>query len=73
MRIRFEYDESVDAAYIAIASDVTPGAAVVQRSLGEESPDIYLDFDARGHLLGIEILGVKSVLGERVLVQLLED
>ncbi|KJQ55609.1 hypothetical protein RS85_00472 [Microbacterium sp. SA39] len=63
MNIR--YDPEVDAAYIAIGRAVAPGEAATQVH-GIRSPrgegEIILDFDAQGHVIGIELLGASSLL-----------
>ncbi len=69
--MRITYDASVDAAYIYVVDRI--GAGAVHKTYPCE-PDgvtgsINLDFDASGHLLGIEILGAKSVLPAEVLMK----
>src|SRR5260370_38757574 len=62
--MRLTYDASVDAAYIYFVDHIADGA------VSETYPceprggkgDINLDFDASGRLLGIEVLGARSVL-----------
>jgi uncharacterized protein YuzE len=62
--MRLTYDASVDAAYIYFVDHIGDGA------VSETCPceprggkgAINLDFDASGHLLGIEVLGARSVL-----------
>jgi uncharacterized protein YuzE len=63
MNIR--YDAEVDAAYVPIGRAVAPGEAAVQKS-GIHPPqgdgEIILDFDAQGHLVGIELLQASTLL-----------
>lgn len=61
------YDADVDAAYIAIGREVRDGEATNQlpdirnpQGVGE----IILDFDAEGHLIGIELLQASKLLRE---------
>ncbi|MCM3780495.1 DUF2283 domain-containing protein [Microbacterium hydrocarbonoxydans] len=67
MKIR--YDSEVDAAYLALG-DIADGEAVVQ--IPELYPpggrgEIILDFDAQGHVIGMEILAASVVLRPEVL------
>lgn len=48
------YDPEVDAAYIYLKGSIAPGEA--HKQLRTPDPDIVLDFDAAGHLIGIELL-----------------
>ncbi|MFJ6532980.1 DUF2283 domain-containing protein [Microbacterium sp. NPDC091662] len=59
------YDPEVDAAYITVGRDLGKGEAAAQvgdirgpRGEGE----IILDFDAEGHLVGIEVLHASRLL-----------
>ena len=69
--MRITYDASVDAAYIYVVDRI--GAGAVQKTYPCETDgingSINLDFDASRHLLGIEILGAKSVLPAEVLMK----
>ncbi|WP_419775745.1 DUF2283 domain-containing protein [Microbacterium oxydans] len=63
MHIR--YDPEVDAAYLTVGREVQAGESVAQvpeirnpHGVGE----IILDFDADGHLLGVEILQASKLL-----------
>jgi uncharacterized protein YuzE len=54
-------------AYIDIEEDITEGSAV--ENVVIERPgrgDIVLDFDADGHLLGIEVIGAMELLSTMV-------
>jgi uncharacterized protein YuzE len=66
--MRTTYDREADAVYIALV-DVAPGEATVQREVptGNEDSMIVLDFDERGFLLGVEVLGASAVLRDEVL------
>lgn len=64
------YDSTSDAAYISLVSSIAAGEASQQVSLidtpnGESQ--ITLDFDASGHLLGIEVLVASEALPREVL------
>jgi uncharacterized protein YuzE len=57
------YDRAADAAYFTIAPRIRKGRAVRQdvheiEGVGE----IVLDFDKKGRLLGVEVLGARSLL-----------
>ena len=63
MRIR--YDPSANAAYLPVGREPRAGESVEQvhgiadpKGFGE----IILDFDADGHLIGVEILGARALL-----------
>ena len=66
--MRTTYDREADAVYIALV-DVAPGEATVQHEVptGNEDSTIVLDFDERGFLLGVEVLGASVVLRAEVL------
>lgn len=49
------YDPDADAAYVALSD------AAVQES-AEVSPGIVLDYDSRGRVVGIELLGARKQL-----------
>jgi len=51
--VRVTYDPDARAAYIYLTGSIAPGEAV--RTVCATS-DINLDFDAQGHLIGIELL-----------------
>jgi uncharacterized protein YuzE len=67
--MRLTYDASVDAAYIYISDHI--GAGAVRETYpcepGGGKGVFNLDFDASGHLLGIEVLGARSALPAEVL------
>lgn len=66
--MRITLDTEVNAAYVAIADDVRDGDAVEQVVIERpDRGDVVLDFDAAGHLLGIEIIGANELLRESVL------
>ncbi|MFB9445602.1 DUF2283 domain-containing protein [Dactylosporangium vinaceum] len=57
------YDIDANAAYLAIEEHAAAGAAVEQVAIERPGQgDIVLDFDADGHLLGIEIIGAVRLL-----------
>jgi uncharacterized protein YuzE len=51
------YDPEADAISVRFAP---PGAAYVESE--EVAPGIVLDFDAQGHVIGIELLFVRDLL-----------
>jgi uncharacterized protein YuzE len=52
--MRVTHDPSVHAAYIYLTDAIAPGG--VKKTISTER-GINLDFDADGHLIGIELLG----------------
>jgi len=63
--MRFEYDKSVDAAYIYL-EDIKKGKVKKTIELNE---NIILDFNSKGKLLGVEILDASKVLNKKVLIE----
>jgi uncharacterized protein YuzE len=63
------YDPSVDAAYIYLVplADGVPVARTVPVDPVEAGAEINLDFDDAGRLVGIEVLGARRHLPEKVL------
>jgi uncharacterized protein YuzE len=51
--MKLEFDPTADAAYFEISS------APVERT-EEIEPGIHADYDAQGHLVGIEVLSVSK-------------
>jgi uncharacterized protein YuzE len=47
------FDPEAQAGYIYLTGSIAPGEAVKTLAV---NPDINLDFDAQGHLIGIELL-----------------
>ena len=60
-----EYDERGNTAYIRLV-DIPAGGVDSTTNLYEEH-GIMLDWDAEGHLLGIEVLDAKKVLKPELL------
>ncbi len=52
--MRVTYDPEAKAAYIYLKHPIRAGEAA--RTIGEAAPGVNLDFDAEGHLIGIELL-----------------
>jgi uncharacterized protein YuzE len=66
--MRGTYDSEANAAYFGVEDNVAEGSAV--ENVVIERPgrgDIVLDFDADGHLLGIEVIGATELLCAAVL------
>ena len=59
MRPDTTYDPDADAAYFTFATAIAPGQVAETR---EVAPNVMLDFDAQGRLLGLEVLGARAVL-----------
>jgi len=64
--MRLEYDKDVDAAYIYLEDEIKEGQATKTIELNE---DIILDFDAKGKLIGMEILNASKILNEKILLK----
>lgn len=67
--MRITYDADADAAYIYVVDEI--GAGGVDKTVPVDPTEvggmINLDFDAAGHLLGIEILDASSFLPAELL------
>ena len=65
------YDQSVNAAYIYLLSEIPPGSVKMTYpcDLSKIGGQINLDFDAFGKLVGVEILGASSLLPKEFLEQ----
>ena len=67
---RGAYDRSADAAYFNISPRINAGEAVRQDVHEIDGRgEVILDFDEDGKLLGVEILGAKSLLRPSTLKQ----
>lgn len=55
-------DPEVDAAYARIAPSIAAGEAAENVIIERGGGTIVLDFDAAGHLLGVEIVGAEALL-----------
>ncbi|MDP8910834.1 MAG: DUF2283 domain-containing protein [Actinomycetota bacterium] len=66
--MRATYDEETDGAYIYLRA-IGPGEAVQQVLVEDDRlrGDVILDLDRDGKLLGIEVLGARSLLPTNVL------
>lgn len=61
--MRITFDPEADAAYVYLADEIASGAAVENLVVDRSGKgEIVLDFDARGHLLGVEIIGAGALL-----------
>lgn len=62
--MHFAYDPEHDTAYVRLTAHVPPGGAV--RQVPVEGPwtdaEAFLDLDADGRLLGIEVIGARRAL-----------
>ena len=66
--MRMTFDPEADAAYLYIADEIPNGAAVENLVVERKGKgDIVLDFDATGHLLGVEIIGAEALLDPDIL------
>jgi uncharacterized protein YuzE len=68
MPMHISYDSETNAAYLAIEHDIPSGSAT-ENVLVERAGrgDIVLDFSSAGHLLGVEIISARELLGAAVL------
>lgn len=64
--MKLEYDKDVDAAYIYIEDNIKDGGVTKTIELND---NIILDFDAKGKLIGVEILNASKVLNEKILLK----
>lgn len=62
--MRFEYDKEADAGYFYLVDEIKDGEAVKTIEL---EPNIIIDFNKDGKLLGIEVLNASKVLKKDVL------
>jgi uncharacterized protein YuzE len=66
--MRLTFDPEANAAYVYIADEIADRAAVENLVVEREGKgDIVLDFDANGHLPGIEIIGAAELVHQSVL------
>lgn len=63
--MRFEYDEEADAAYVYFVYPIKDGEA---KKTVQVKEGVHLDFDAKGKLLGIEILDASKRLSKQTLL-----
>jgi uncharacterized protein YuzE len=59
---RFTVDHAADAAYLYVAPSIGAGESVENVIVERPQGTIVLDFDAEGHLLGVEIIGATTLL-----------
>jgi uncharacterized protein YuzE len=62
MKPQVKYDADNNAAYIRLA-----GSAVVESE--EVTPGVVFDFDASGHIVGIELLDARTQLTAEMLAE----
>ena len=65
MRITYEKN----SAYIYLLDNPAPGQAATQQVVELDGGDLVLDLDAKGKLIGIEVLGGRKVLPAEVIAQ----
>lgn len=66
MEIRVTYSPLADAAYIYLVP-IGPGEVATTEAGVDEDLNINLDYNAEGHLIGIEVLGASGTLPAAVL------
>lgn len=64
---RFTVDHSADAAYFAVAPMIRAGESVENVLIERAQGTIVLDFDSKGRLLGVEVLGATALLTPQTL------
>ena len=60
--VRATYDAEADASYFNIEQDIANGDPVEQYVIERKRGMIVLDFDKKGRLLGVEVIGAKALL-----------
>ncbi|MFC9128878.1 DUF2283 domain-containing protein [Streptomyces sp. NPDC057099] len=69
--MHIEYDRENDTAYVSLVAHIADGAAARQipvAGIGADA-EVFLDVDASGRLLGIEVIGAGDALPAEVLKQ----
>lgn len=61
MKVELKYDREADAAYLRFSQ-----SEIVESE--EVSPGVILDFDAEGHIVGLEVLHAREHLPKDKLV-----
>ncbi|MBI2576976.1 DUF2283 domain-containing protein [Candidatus Woesearchaeota archaeon] len=64
--MKITYDPDADAAYIYVKFPIKRGEAKNTVAINE---NIIVDFDAKGKMLGIEVLSAKKMLNKEVLME----
>lgn len=64
--MKIDYDKEADAAYIYLKYPIKAGEAKKQKEINN---NVILDFDAKGKLLGVEILNARKILNKRIIDQ----
>ncbi|MFE7901411.1 DUF2283 domain-containing protein [Streptomyces sp. NPDC057424] len=67
--MHIEYDSENDTAYVSLVAHIADGAAVRQIAVDGvgAGAGVFLDVDASGRLLGIEVIGAGGALPAEVL------
>ncbi|MCX3285234.1 DUF2283 domain-containing protein [Streptomyces sp. NEAU-H22] len=69
--MHIDHDRESDTAYVSLVAHIADGTAVRQipvDGLGADA-EVFLDVDASGRLLGIEVIGAGGALPVEVLEQ----
>ena len=67
---RATYDAEADAAYFPVARSIGAGESVENVVIERLSGTLVIDFDDAGHLLGVEVVGARSLLTEATIDRL---
>jgi uncharacterized protein YuzE len=72
--MRVTHDSDADAAYVYLVDEIARGEVASSRVSGIplENAALTVDFDANGHVLGIEVLGASRLLRPET-IQAAED
>lgn len=68
--VRVTYDQEADAAYVYLADEPALGwrhGETVPLDSGPNNRMVNVDFDDDGRLMGIEVLGARALLSEKLL------
>lgn len=68
---RFTVDRAADAAYLPVAPTISDGESVENVLIERAQGTIVLDFDTKGRLLGIEVLGATALLTPQTIADVL--
>jgi uncharacterized protein YuzE len=61
MKVELKYDREADAAYLRLSD-----SEIIESE--EVAPGVILDYDAEGHIVGLEVLHAKRHLANDTLV-----
>ena len=62
--MKLKYDKEADVAYLYLKYPIKDGEA---KKTVEVNENVFIDYDASGKLLGVEILNAKKVLNKKII------